>query len=103
MKQVETKIDETIGRSTNENSLLFEQFLRSHHRRKSHEYQTRLSLVFDILTYTGLGVVLFIFFPAAIFVYFENWTFDTAIYYAFITLTTIGYGDLVAGKEIRTL
>lgn len=76
------------------------QFLRAHHRYRSHEYQTRLSLFFDILTYTGLGMVIFIFFPAAIFVYFEDWTFDTGVYYAFVTLATIGYGDLVAGNYV---
>ncbi|XP_054263747.1 open rectifier potassium channel protein 1 [Macrosteles quadrilineatus] len=74
-------------------------FMRAHHRYKSHEYQTRLSLFADILTYLILGTIVFIFFPAAIFVYFEDWTFDTGVYYAFVTLATIGYGDLVAGQS----
>ena len=30
--------------------------------------------------------------------YYEDWEFVDCIYYAFITLSTIGFGDLVAGK-----
>uniref|UniRef100_A0A1B6FNI7 Potassium channel domain-containing protein n=1 Tax=Cuerna arida TaxID=1464854 RepID=A0A1B6FNI7_9HEMI len=74
-------------------------FLRAQHRYKSHEYQSRLSLFFDILTYTGLGFIIFILIPSSFFVYFEDWTFDTGIYYSYVTLCTIGYGDLVAGQR----
>ena len=36
--------------------------------------------------------------PAGIFTYMEGWTYTESFYYAFISLTTIGFGDLVAGK-----
>lgn len=72
--------------------------MRAHHRYKEDEYETRLSLFVDILYYLVPGIIVFILFPAATFVYFENWYFDTGIYYAYVTLCTIGYGDLVAGK-----
>ena len=35
---------------------------------------------------------------AGIFMMLEGWSPLQAIYYSFITLTTIGFGDLVAGK-----
>jgi hypothetical protein len=48
---------------------------------------------------TIVGLILFIFIPAAIFEAAEpGWTYQDGIYYAFVTLTTIGFGDFVAGK-----
>ena len=35
--------------------------------------------------------------PAVIFMYVEGWTFVDSLYYTFVTLTTIGIGDFVAG------
>lgn len=46
-----------------------------------------------------LGVLLFIFIPAAIFNVIEDWTYGQSLYYCFITLTTIGFGDFVPGQE----
>jgi hypothetical protein len=44
------------------------------------------------------GSVIFILAPAGIFCLIErNWTYLDSVYYAFITLTTIGLGDFVAG------
>ena len=45
-----------------------------------------------------VGLSLFIFIPAVIFVAVEGWDYYEAWYYCFITLTTVGFGDYVAGK-----
>lgn len=45
------------------------------------------------------GYVLFIAIPAIIFMAIEGWTYREATYYAFITLSTIGFGDFVAGQQ----
>ena len=45
------------------------------------------------------GFVLFIAIPAIIFTAIEGWTYREAIYYSFITLSTIGFGDFVAGQQ----
>uniref|UniRef100_A0A0A9Z728 Open rectifier potassium channel protein 1 n=2 Tax=Lygus hesperus TaxID=30085 RepID=A0A0A9Z728_LYGHE len=75
--------------------------LRAHHRYKNHVYDSRLTLVLDVLIYLIPGIVIFILAPT-IFMKFEDWTFYQALYYAFITLTTIGFGDLVAGQSAGT-
>jgi hypothetical protein len=40
---------------------------------------------------------LFMFLPAGAFMYMEGWTYPDSLYYVFITLTTVGLGDIVAG------
>jgi hypothetical protein len=58
----------------------------------------RAGLAMQIFMYLLPGFVMFIFFPAFLFSYYEGWTYDEAVYYAFVTLTTIGFGDYVAGR-----
>ncbi|KAJ8679316.1 hypothetical protein QAD02_015103 [Eretmocerus hayati] len=59
----------------------------------------KFSLAMQIFMYLIPGFVMFIFFPAFLFSHFEGWTYDEAVYYAFVTLTTIGFGDYVAGQD----
>ena len=48
--------------------------------------------------YIGLGFLVFIFLPAGLFTFLEErWNYLDAVYYSYITLTTIGFGDLVSG------
>ncbi|KAI3367274.1 hypothetical protein L3Q82_008320 [Scortum barcoo] len=42
------------------------------------------------------GVALFFVVPMLVFQLYEGWTYSQAIYYCFITLSTIGFGDFVA-------
>ncbi len=49
-----------------------------------------------------LGFVLLMVIPAVIFYVMEEWTYMDAMYYCYITLTTIGFGDLVPGKLARS-
>ncbi|KAK7078823.1 hypothetical protein SK128_013851 [Halocaridina rubra] len=53
------------------------------------------------LIYIAAGFVIFIFIPAVIFMTIENWTYLEGVYYCFITLTTIGFGDLATGFEVE--
>ena len=56
-------------------------------------------LVFQVFVYLIFGHVIFILIPAIALSQIEsNWDYLDAVYFAFITLTTIGFGDFVAGK-----
>ncbi|XP_064603265.1 potassium channel subfamily K member 16-like [Liolophura sinensis] len=45
----------------------------------------------------SLGVFIMLIIPAAVIKALEGWTFVEGIYYCFITLSTIGFGDYIAG------
>lgn len=55
----------------------------------------RFSLVGRIMLYLIPGIVVFLFLPACLFTYFEDWPYSVSVYYSFVTLTTIGFGDYV--------
>ena len=42
--------------------------------------------------------VVFLVLPAVVFAYIEDWSFLEGFYYCFVTLSTIGFGDYVAGS-----
>jgi len=44
------------------------------------------------------GIVLFFVVPMILFQGHEGWSYAQAIYYCFISLSTIGFGDYVAGQ-----
>ncbi|KAF5271177.1 hypothetical protein FQR65_LT05321 [Abscondita terminalis] len=54
-------------------------------------------LILRVLGYSIPGFALLIIIPSAIIVFYEGWTFDRAIEFAFGTLTTIGTGQYIPG------
>lgn len=54
-----------------------------------------MNLIGQVTLYLLPGLIFFIFLPATLFTYFEDWDYTISIYYAFVTLTTIGFGDYV--------
>ncbi|XP_035659384.1 potassium channel subfamily K member 16-like [Branchiostoma floridae] len=49
--------------------------------------------------FIGLGSLLFIFVPSVIFSIGEGWSYVESLYYTFVTLSTIGFGDYVTGRQ----
>lgn len=45
-----------------------------------------------------LWAIIFLLIPTGIISVFEQWSYTRAFYFIFVTLTTIGLGDLVVGK-----
>ncbi|XP_069624415.1 potassium channel subfamily K member 17 [Ranitomeya imitator] len=46
-----------------------------------------------------VGLLLFFLLPPILFRGMEGWTYEEGFYYAFITLSTIGFGDYVIGRN----
>ncbi|CAG0894948.1 unnamed protein product [Darwinula stevensoni] len=59
----------------------------------------RYGVAVATVAYLMIGFVLFLFVPAGIFTVIEGWTYLEALYYAVVTLTTIGFGDFVTAQE----
>jgi len=52
--------------------------------------------------FVASGSLLFLVIPPLLFSYVEGWSYGEGFYYAFITLSTIGFGDYVVGEEKTT-
>uniref|UniRef100_A0ABM5F7J1 Potassium channel subfamily K member 16-like n=1 Tax=Pogona vitticeps TaxID=103695 RepID=A0ABM5F7J1_9SAUR len=52
-----------------------------------------------LLFFLVAGILVFLCLPSAVFREMEGWTYNEAIYFAFITLSTIGFGDFVIGRK----
>ncbi|XP_067841414.1 potassium channel subfamily K member 16 [Heptranchias perlo] len=55
--------------------------------------------IFSMAFFLIFGTVLFLVFPPLVFSYVEGWTYGEGFYFAFITLSTIGFGDYVVGTD----
>lgn len=60
----------------------------------------RLSLIAQVSLYLVPGILIFIFLPACVFTYFEKWPYEVSVYYSFVTLTTIGFGDYASSFQV---
>ncbi|XP_047105095.1 potassium channel subfamily K member 18-like [Schistocerca piceifrons] len=66
-------------------------------RHSNEALQSRVPVWLVLVVLTG-----YICLGAAIFARWEDWSFLDGAYFCFITLSTIGFGDLVPGKSLRT-
>ncbi|GCB66148.1 potassium channel subfamily K member 2 isoform X1 [Scyliorhinus torazame] len=60
--------------------------------------QTKIRVISTFI-FILFGCLLFVAIPAIIFKHIEGWTALESIYFVVITLTTIGFGDFVAGES----
>ncbi|ETE73519.1 Potassium channel subfamily K member 16, partial [Ophiophagus hannah] len=52
-----------------------------------------------LLFFLVMGILVFLCVPSVIIRKIEGWSYSEAIYFTFITLSTIGFGDYMIGKE----
>ncbi|XP_037101379.1 potassium channel subfamily K member 2-like isoform X2 [Syngnathus acus] len=60
--------------------------------------QTKIRVISTLL-FILFGCLIFVALPAVIFKHIEGWSALESIYFVVITLTTIGFGDFVAGEK----
>ena len=51
-----------------------------------------------LIMYILLDSVFFVWIPAGVYCFHEKWEFADACYFAFVALSTIGFGDFIPGK-----
>lgn len=68
-------------------------------KRKRGCFATFVVVTAEILLYSIPGLIVFLVIPAGLFTIVEGWDYVDSFYYAFVSLTTIGFGDLVAGQH----
>ena len=56
-----------------------------------------MQLVSSIL----IGTLVFLLVPSVVIMKIESWTYMDSLYYTFVTLFTIGFGDYVAGSTLE--
>ncbi|XP_028590567.2 potassium channel, subfamily K, member 16-like isoform X1 [Podarcis muralis] len=49
--------------------------------------------------YVVLGIQMFLILPSFLFQWMEGWNYSEAVYFTFITLSTIGFGDYLIGRK----
>nr|CAH0110307.1 unnamed protein product [Daphnia galeata] len=75
-------------------------FLRLYKQRQSKQQRDKWHGIFiAAIIFLLPGLVVFFFIPAATFTYLEDWSYLDATYFSFVTLTTIGFGDIIAAQE----
>lgn len=52
-------------------------------------------------SFIGSGI-LYLVVPMVFFQQYEDWSLTEGMYYCFITLSTVGFGDFVAGKGLKS-
>nr|XP_020014595.1 potassium channel subfamily K member 4 [Castor canadensis] len=55
--------------------------------------------VLSAMLFLLIGCLLFVLTPTFVFCYMEEWSQLEAIYFVIVTLTTVGFGDYVAGAD----
>lgn len=60
--------------------------------------QTKIRVI-STLIFILFGCLIFVALPVIIFKHIEGWSTLESIYFVVITLTTIGFGDFVAGEK----
>ncbi|KAB0402731.1 hypothetical protein E2I00_019925, partial [Balaenoptera physalus] len=59
------------------------------------EMKERQIRTYTLLFFLVTGLSIFILLPPLLFMHTEGWTYKEGLYFAFISLSTIGFGDYV--------
>ncbi|KAL7645594.1 UNVERIFIED_CONTAM: hypothetical protein RMT77_003980 [Armadillidium vulgare] len=76
-------------------------FLLFQARLDKDKQSSKIFIALGTTFYICVGFLVFIFLPPILFMHIEHWTYFEGVYFAFISLTTIGFGDFVTGKSVE--
>uniref|UniRef100_A0A1I8MGE2 Potassium channel domain-containing protein n=1 Tax=Musca domestica TaxID=7370 RepID=A0A1I8MGE2_MUSDO len=76
-------------------SAIYRRYKKYKMSRDVHYVPPQLGLITTILIALVPGITLFLLLPSWVFSYFEDWPYSLALYYSYVTTTTIGFGDYV--------
>nr|KAF6462084.1 potassium two pore domain channel subfamily K member 16 [Molossus molossus] len=62
--------------------------------------RSQLLQTLGLALFLTLGTLVILVFPPMVFSHVEGWSFGEGFYFAFITLSTIGFGDYVVGHPL---
>ncbi|XP_069743248.1 potassium channel subfamily K member 16, partial [Narcine bancroftii] len=82
-----------LGQSMNGHLKMLE---RNAQKSSNHQQAMKIFIMVSLLIF---GTFLFLVFPPLLFSHVEGWTYGEGFYFAFITLSTIGFGDYVVGTD----
>lgn len=60
-----------------------------------HYVPPQLGLITTVFIALIPGIALFLLLPSWVFTYFESWPYSISLYYSYVTMSTIGFGDFV--------
>lgn len=60
---------------------------------------SQLLQILGLALFLTLGTLVILICPPMVFSHVEGWSFGEGFYFAFITLSTIGFGDYVVGEN----
>uniref|UniRef100_F7GIG5 2P domain potassium channel Talk-1 n=1 Tax=Macaca mulatta TaxID=9544 RepID=F7GIG5_MACMU len=63
--------------------------------------RSKVLQVLGLALFLTLGTLVILIFPPMVFSHVEGWSFSEGFYFAFITLSTIGFGDYVVGHPLN--
>lgn len=66
----------------------------------SHQPRQRKAQITCTAIFIVWGVLVHLVIPPFVFMVTEEWNYIEGLYYSFITITTIGFGDFVAGESL---
>lgn len=90
----------TMFQAIGERMGVFFSYLLRRVKRFLHMKNTDVPLA-HLATFGLLIWLVFLMVGALLFAHYESWTYFRSLYYFFVTLTTIGFGDMVALQEIK--
>ncbi|EDV91975.1 GH24657 [Drosophila grimshawi] len=76
-------------------SAIYRRYKKHKMSSNDHYVPPQLGLITIVVIALIPGIALFLLLPSWVFTYFESWDYSISLYYSYVTMSTIGFGDFV--------